>query len=81
MMLSRMWIIMQVEEDVIIIINEFTHEDGERRGRQIACLWQTWGAYYLRALRWPSLVRELMFSGLLKKDLFKVRWSSVEKFY
>ena len=30
---------MQVEEDVImIIINEFTHEDGERRGRQIACL-------------------------------------------
>ena len=26
---------MQVEEDVIIIINEFTHEDGERRGRQI----------------------------------------------
>ena len=29
---------MQVEEDVIIIINEFTHEDGERRGQQIACL-------------------------------------------
>ena len=25
---------MKVEEDVIIIINEFTHEDGERRGRR-----------------------------------------------
>ena len=44
-----------------------------RRGREIACAWQTWQGYYLRFLSWSSLTS--MFSDLLRKDLFKGKWS------
>ena len=40
----------------------------ERRGRQNACVLQTWQGYYLRVLSWSSLT--LMFSGLLQNVLF-----------
>ena len=50
----------------------------KRRGRQNACVWQTWQCYYVRVLSWSSLT--LMFSGLLQKDLFKGGWSSAKRF-
>ena len=51
----------------------------KRRGRQNACVWQTWQCYDLRVLSWSSLT--LMFSGLLQKDLFKGGWSSAKSFF
>ena len=54
-----------------------------RRGRQIACAWQTWQGYYLgyyvRILSWSSLTS--MFSGLLQKDLFKGKWSLAKSYF
>ena len=55
------------------------NKTAERRGRQNACMRQTWQVYYLRVLWWSSL--KLMFSGLLQKDPFKERGSSAEKFF
>ena len=51
----------------------------ERRGRQNACVWQTWQDYYLRFLSWSSLT--LMFSGLLQKVLFKGLCSLAKFFF
>ena len=51
----------------------------ERRGRQNACVRQTWQGYYLRVLWWPSL--KLMFAGLLHKDLSKGGSSSAKTFF
>ena len=51
----------------------------ERRGRQNAWAWQTWQACYVCVLWWSSL--NLMFSGLLLKDLFKGGWSTAEKLF
>ena len=36
-----------------------------RRGRQNACVWQTWQGYNLHVLSWSSIT--FMFSGLLQK--------------
>ena len=52
-------------------ISEFTQQDDKKRGRQNACVWQTWQAYDLRVLWWSSL--KSMFSGLLQKDPFQRR--------
>jgi len=52
----------------------------ERRGRQNACVWQTWRAYYFCVLWWSSL-KSKMFSGLVQKDLLKGGWSSMKKFF
>ena len=53
----------------------------QRKGRQNACVRQTWQVYYLRVLWWSSL--KLMFSAwsFEKKYLFKGRRSSAEKFF
>ena len=61
-----------------LILVSLRKKTAERRGRQNACVWQTWQAYYLCVLWWSSL--KLMFSGLWEKDLFKGGWSSAEKF-
>ena len=50
-----------------------------RRGREIACAWQTWQGYYLRFLSWSSLTS--MFSDLLRKDLFKGKWSLAKSYF
>ena len=50
-----------------------------QRGRQNACVWQTWQAYFVGVLWWSS--PKLMFSNLLQKDLFRGGWSSAEKFF
>ena len=65
-------------------ICEFTqqlHKTTQRKGRQNACVRQTWQVYYLRVLWWSSL--KLMFSAwsFEKKYLFKGRRSSAEKFF
>ena len=52
---------------------------GRQRGRQNACVWQTWQAYFVGVLWWSS--PNLMFSNLLQKDLFRGGWSSAEKFF
>ena len=44
-----------------------------RKGRQNACVWQTWQGYYLRVLSWSSLNIYVYWS--LTKDLFKGKWS------
>ena len=51
----------------------------ERRIRQNAYVWQTWQPYYLCGWWWSSL--KLLFSGLLRKNLFKGGWSSAEMFF
>ena len=61
------------------LIVSLRNETAKRRGRQNACVWQTWQCYYLRVLSWSSLT--LMFSGLLQKDLFKGGWSSAKRFF
>ena len=49
-----------------------------RRGRPIACARRTWQVYYLRVFSRSSLTS--MFSGLLRKDLFKGKWSLAKLF-
>ena len=55
-----------------------------RRGRQIACTWQTWQGYYLgyyvRILSWSSLT-SIFLGGLLQKDLFKGKWSLSKRYF
>ena len=61
------------------VIASLHNRTAERRGRQHACVWQTWQGYYLRVLSWSSL--NLSVSSPLQKDLFKGRWSLRQIFF
>ena len=50
------------------------------------CVWQTWPSYFLRVLSWYNILNinisiYFIFSGLLKKYLFKKRWSWAEGYF
>ena len=66
-------------EKTFIILVSLHNRTTEKTGRQNACVWQPWQAYYLCVLWWSSL--KSMLSGLLQKDLFKGGWSSPENFF
>ena len=50
-----------------------------RRGRQNACVWQTWQGYYVGLLSWSSF--NINVSRLLQNDLFKERCSLATCFF
>ena len=63
----------------LLAISAFTQQDGWKRGRQNAFVWQTSHCYYLRVLSWCYLNINIFLS--LQKDPFKGKWSLVKSYF
>ena len=58
---------------VIVVIVSLHNRKAERRGRQNACVWQTWHSYYLRVLLWSLLPFNAFWSFTIRSVKKRVK--------